>query len=143
MHDGLGLRPRRRELTADNPRPRRRDEGDPDHREPLEHPAELLKRWGGWKAVLKGDLLAASQSVSLDDLIPTAMQSLERVEVVVAGVRQAAERRAARSVLRAADRVETMGGLPCLFEVHVRHPDEPLIFSPMPLPVEQAYDVLQ
>jgi hypothetical protein len=106
-------------------------------------PAELLERWGGWKSIVKADLRAASKPVSLDDLIPTGMQSLERIEVVVAAVRQPAERRAARSVLRAADRVANLAGLPCLFEVKVGHAEEPLVFSPMPLPVDQAHYLLQ
>lgn len=106
-------------------------------------PAELLERWDGWKAIMKNDLRAASQSVSLDDLIPDAMQSLERIEAVVAAVRRPAERRAARSVLRAANRVESLGGLPCLFKVRRSNPGESLTFSTMPLPVDQATILLR
>jgi hypothetical protein len=105
------------------------------------NPQQLLEDWDRWKSPAKRDLVARIE-LTLAEIVDDVMQAAQRIEATIQTLRPPQLRRSARSILRAAQKVEDQGGAPCLLKLHVDGSGALTKMTPIPLPTTAARELL-
>jgi hypothetical protein len=101
-------------------------------------PRSLLDSWDDWRAQVTADLQGLQGPFDVVPAVTDAMEAFRRLAILAMAWEFTRASDAADLVLRSADRVSDLDGVPCVFKASITPSGEVATISPVPLDIDLA-----